>query len=79
MKAENLSVLGCRTTEQGVLVKFSDGQFHLFDTSYLLANRVTNGIRIPSPSEWLDAQWTKSSSVLSAAKRIGAKTPPSDA
>jgi hypothetical protein len=53
-----IKLLGCRRIEQGLLLRFTDG-FYLFDTPFLVAHRSTNGNRIPSSSEWLQAHWKK--------------------
>jgi hypothetical protein len=52
-------ILGSRTTEEGLLLKFSDGTFHLFDTTFLVSSRETNGDRVDPLSDWLRERWRK--------------------
>ncbi|HEY4379181.1 MAG TPA: hypothetical protein VGN01_02480 [Acidobacteriaceae bacterium] len=59
-KGSAIELLGCRTVEQGLLMRFTDG-FYLFDTPFLLAHRITDGNKIPSASEWLRTRWNRKS------------------
>jgi hypothetical protein len=64
--ADPVQIVGSRTTEDGLLVKFNDGTIYLFDTSFLVENRLKHGDRIHNPSLWLTENWKRgrSSSVL---------------
>jgi hypothetical protein len=59
MKAGSLSIVGCRTTDQGILLKFSDRQFYLYTNEFLIAGRAVNAEHIQSPSDWLTEKWKK--------------------
>jgi hypothetical protein len=58
-------ILGSRTTDEGILLKFSDGTFYLFSTTFLVANRDTYGDRVDPMSNWLQERWRKSSDGVS--------------
>ena len=38
-KSDSVKIVGSRTTQDGLLVKFSDESFFLFDTSFLVENQ----------------------------------------
>jgi len=50
MKAldESISIVRCRASREGLLLKFNDGQVYLFHTSFLIANRLHHADRLPS-------------------------------
>jgi hypothetical protein len=52
-----LSIVGCRMTEHGLLIRYSDNAFYLFTTEFLVENRVKRGDRIPNTSPWLADNW----------------------
>ena len=59
--SSSLKIMGCRTTEEGLLVKFSDLSFYLFHTSFLIENRKNHADHIDTASPWLAQHWTTSS------------------
>ena len=54
-----LTIVGSRTTEQGLLVKFSDHQYYLFPASFLVESRSSRGDHIINPSQWLAENWKR--------------------
>jgi hypothetical protein len=55
--SDDISIIGSRTTEQGLLLKFSDGQYYLFDTRFIVSNRNQRAERVSNPSQWLAENW----------------------
>lgn len=45
-QAEPIGIVRCRATKHGLLILFSDGQVHLFHTSFLVQNRLQHGDRV---------------------------------
>ena len=57
MKDPNgLTIIGSRTTDDGLLVRFSDGEFYLFNSAFIIDNRTTHADRI-RPGQWLTDNW----------------------
>ena len=57
MKGPNgLTITGTRTTDDGLLVRFSDGEFYLFNSAFIIDNRTTHADRI-RPGQWLTDNW----------------------
>jgi hypothetical protein len=54
-----ISIKASRATEDGLLVKFSDGQYYLFHTSFLAENREKHADRIQKASDWLSRNWQR--------------------
>jgi hypothetical protein len=61
--SEPIAVVGSRATDHGLLVKFSDGQFYLFCTSFLIENRDKGADGIQHPSAWLYENWKKAPAI----------------
>lgn len=58
-KLGSAKIVGSKATEDGLLVKFNDGSFYVFHTSFLVENRESHGDRIQNPSAWFAENWKK--------------------
>jgi hypothetical protein len=55
---DGVTIVGTRTTDDGLLVRFSDGEFYLFRSSFLVDNRAAQADRI-RPGQWLTDNWKR--------------------
>ncbi len=56
--ADGVTIVGSRSTEEGLLVRFSDGEFYLFRSSFIIDNRAAQADRI-RPGQWLTENWKR--------------------
>jgi hypothetical protein len=61
MKGTNgLTIIGSRTTDDGLVVRFSDGEFYLFNSTFIIDNRTEHADRV-RPGQWLTDNWKRQS------------------
>jgi hypothetical protein len=62
MKGPNgITIIGSRTTDDGLVVRFSDGEFYLFRSTFIIDNRTDHADRV-RPGQWLTDNWKRQSS-----------------